>query len=476
MGTIVGDGRPWVGNFTHMKRVGKSLDTKSVNALKPRDRTYRVSDGGGLMLEVRPTGAKVWVCRLTANGKRRDMGLGGYPGVSLANARGAAAEARRQARAGVDPIKERRDVSASRKAEVTARAEAEERTFRSVADACIKAAAPGWKNPRTDPQWRAALASYAYPLLGDMPVSDIDRAAVLKCIKGVWASRPGMARKVLRRIAAVLRFAAAHGWRANDNPADLKTLRHAGLPALKGGRKHPALPWAQTAAFMRALECMPGLAPVALRFTILTCVRSGEARGARWSELSFDGTPTWVIPGDRMKHAKSEDVQPHRVPLSAAAIQTLARAYEIVTGKNAVSGSLPKIAAEQGTRLVFPSTNPLTPLSDMALSSVIRRMNETGSKDVPPPWRDPDGRPAVPHGFRSTFRTWVDDTRPEEDAAAERALAHEERQKVSSRYRRSDLLDRRISLMAAWADQCERPADASPGAPAVLGERIAQQH
>ena len=453
-------------DISHMKRNGKSLDAKSVNALKPRDRTYRVSDGGGLMLEIRPTGAKVWVCRLTTNGKRRDMGLGGYPGVSLADARGSASEARRQAKAGVDPIKERRDASALRKAELTARAEAEERTFRSVSDACIKAAAPGWKNARTDPQWRAALASYAYPQLGDTPVSDIDRAAVLKCIKGVWASRPATARKVLRRIAAVLRFAAAHGWRANDNPADLRILRHAGLPALKGGRKHPALSWVQMAGFMRALKGMPGLAPLALRFTILTCVRSGEARGARWSELSFDGTPTWVVPGDRMKHAKSEDVQPHRVPLAAAAIQTLAHASEIVAGKKATHGSLARIVAEQGTRLIFPSNNPLSPLSDMALSSVIRRMNETGSKDGPPPWRDPDGRPAVPHGFRSTFRTWVDDTCPEEDAAAERALAHEERQKVSSRYRRSDLFDRRIPLMAAWADHCERQANAAePAAP-----------
>ena len=152
---------------------------------------------------------------------------------------------------------------------------------------------------------------------------------MLRAVGAVWATRPAMARKVLRRIGAVLRYAAAHGWRANDNPADARMLRHAGLPALPGGRKQPSLPWQKVPAFMQALERMEGLAPLALRFCILTALRSGEVRGARWSELSFDGGAVWTVPGERMKAKRAADVQPHRVPLSAAAVAVLARAYTL---------------------------------------------------------------------------------------------------------------------------------------------------
>ena len=432
------------------------LDVKTLDALKPRDKAYRVSDGGGLLLDVRPTGAKVWLARLTVDGKRRDMGLGGYPLVSLKEARQKATEARQLARNNGDPIGVR---VAKRAADKAAKAEATEaagRTFKAVAAACISAQAPGWKSGRTAALWETSLENHAFPTLGELPVAEVDRAAVLRAINAVWTSRPATARKVLRRIGTVLRYAAAHGWRTNDNPADLRMLRHAGLSALPGGKKQPSLPWQKTPAFMKALDAMPGLAPLALRFGILTAVRSGEIRGARWSELSFDGgTTVWAIAGERMKGKKSADVQPHRVPLAPQAVAVLVRAYSTATGATGKPSDLPRLAPLMGNTLIFPSAKRDRPLSDMTLSAVMRRMNENRPEGTPAPWRDLDGREAVPHGWRATFRTWIDDTRPEDAEAAEKALAHEDRNKVAGAYRRSDLLDRRAPLMMAWAEHCE---------------------
>ena len=433
------------------------LDVKTLDAMKPREKAYRVSDGGGLLLDVRPTGAKVWMVRLTVDGKRRDMGLGGYPLVSLKSARLEAEKARRLAAGGGDPIGLR---VAKVEAEKTARVEAEEaadRTFKTVALACIQAQAPGWKSGRTAALWETSLENHAFPILGAMPVAEVDRAAILKAVGKVWTSRPATGRKVLRRIGSILRYAAAHGWRANDNPADARMLRHAGLSALPGGKKQPSLPWAKAPAFMKALDTMPGIAPLALRFLILTAVRSGEVRGARWSELSFDGgAAIWSIPGERMKGKKSADVQPHRVPLSPQALTVLGRAYGMALGATAKASDLPKLARLMGDGLIFPASKPGRPLSDMALSAVMRRMNAGNG-----PWRDLDGREAVPHGWRATFRTWIDDTRPGDAEAAEKALAHEDRNAVSRAYRRSDLLDLRTPLMAVWADHLSGTAAAS---------------
>lgn len=437
-----------------MKRPRKSLDIKRIHALKPKARPYRVSDGNGLLLDVRPSGAKVWLCRITVNGRRRDMGLGGYPTVSLAQARKAAADARGQSTTGADPIESRREAKRERREAEQAERDTRERTFGNVAMAFIAAQQSGWRNDRTADLWRTSLANHAFPVLEHIPVAMIDQQRVLAAIRPVWGSRPATARKVLRRIGSVLRYAAANGWRANDNPADARTLRHAGLPALPGGRQQPSLPWQQLPAFMKALEERDGVAPLCLRFSILTALRSGSVRGARWSELSFEGAPTWTVPGERMKAPKSRDVAPHRVPLSTAAVATLLQAYRMVISPAASLSDLPRLAAKQKSALIFPSKTGKGPFSDMALSEVLRRMNEDREEGAPPPWRDPDGRAAVPHGFRATFRTWVDDTRPEDGEAAERALAHEIENRVSSAYRRSDLFDRRVPLMASWADHC----------------------
>ena len=424
----------------------------------------RFGDGDGLYLQISPGQSKSWLFRYTLHGKAREMGLGpvGEPpaGVPLGEARKRAAAARAILADGRDPIEERQRGARKQQAERKAATEAEARTFRAVAAACIKAEEPGWKNKRTALLWTSSLERHAYPVLGDLPVAEIDRAKVREAIDGVWTSAPSIGRKVLRRIATVLRYAAAHGWRANDNPADAKMLRHAGLPPLPGGRKQPSLPWARLPAFMAALDKVEGASALALRFVILTALRSGEVRQARWSWVSFHGVPTFTVPGEVMKGKKSDEVQPHRVPLSPAAIDVLARAYAFATGTTATAARLPDLAALRGDALIFPSAKRDVPLSDMALSAVVRRMNADRPEGKPAPWRDGDGREAVPHGFRATFSTWVDDTRPEEREAAERALAHEVANKVSGAYRRSDLFDRRTPLMAAWATHCTTTAKA----------------
>lgn len=440
-------------------------------------RPVRFGDGDGLYLQIAPGAerdgqkreTKSWLFRYTLHGKAREMGLGpvGEPpaGVPLAEARKRAAAARAMLAEGRDPIEERQRGARKQQAERKAATEAEARTFRAVAAACIKAEEPGWKNARTALLWTSSLERHAYPVLGDLPVAEIDRAKVREAIDGVWISAPSIGRKVLRRIATVLRYAAAHGWRANDNPADAKMLRYTGLPPLPGGRKQPSLPWARMPAFMVALDKMEGASALALRFLILTALRSGEVRQARWSWLSFHGVPTLTVPGEVMKGKKSAEVQPHRVPLPPAALAVLALAYRHATGSTATAAQLPDLAALRGDALIFPSAKRGVPLSDMALSAVLRRMNADRPQGKPAPWRDADGRDAVPHGFRATFSTWVDDTRPEEREAAERALAHEVANKVSGAYRRSDLFDRRTPLMAAWAEHCsQKPATATGAA------------
>jgi hypothetical protein len=183
----------------------RNLDARTVDAAKPRAATYRLSDGGGLLLEVRPTGAKMWLCRLMVAGKRRDMGLGGYPIVSLKQAREKAAAVRQRAAGGLDPVAERKRQDRERGAARKAAAETQARTFRAVAQRFIAAEARSWKTSKTAVMWTGSLERWAFPALGDMPVAEIDRAAVLRAVEPVWTTRPATGRKVLRRIGAVLR-------------------------------------------------------------------------------------------------------------------------------------------------------------------------------------------------------------------------------------------------------------------------------
>jgi integrase len=415
-------------------------------AKSPAAAPVRIGDGGGLHLLVKANqaGGGVWVLRYTYGDKRRDMGLGAYPAVGLAEARDAAEDARKLLRAGVDPLAAR-EAAKAEQARAAAEAEAKAVTFRDAATATVAAKRDGWSNPKHAAQWLATLEQHAFPKIGNTAVAEIDLAAVLSVLRPIWPLVPETASRLRQRIEAVLDLARVRGWRAGENPARWRGLLSEELPPprrVKRVEHRPALPWQQVPAFWTALAEVQGMGAAALRFAILTAARTGEVRGMTWRELDMEGG-LWSVPGARMKGRRL-----HRVPLSAAALDVL----------RAVRPSKPRADA-----IVFPNTNG-DPISDMTVSAVVRRMNEPAEgeeADALPRWRDHEGRAVVPHGFRSTFRDWAGETRPEGSQVVERALAHAVRDKVEAAYARSDLLEKRRPLMDAWAAWCLRPAGAA---------------
>ena len=439
---------------------GNSLDAKTVENAKKRSKRYRLSDGGGLLLEILPSGkkpsaAKRWFVRLTIGGKRRDMAIGTYPAVSLAEARDKAAAVIKEADNGVDPIERRREDAKAAEAEKEARRaalEAEQRhIFSTALDEYLQAEAPSWKTPKTAKSWRASLGQHAAAIM-PLPAKAIDEAKVKECLSPIWHRAPVMAGKVRRRIAAVLDYAARKGWRDERNPAHPSRLKNMELSQQAQGRNHPSLPWARMPAFLTALDGEAGMAPLVLRWLILTCLRSQEGRACRWDWLSFDADgPMITIPPEYLKGRKTEKADPHRIPLAPAAIETLCRAYEEAHGEKVKPAKLPALAALAGDSLIFPNASRSAPLSDAAISKVIRVMHKKT------PWKDRDGRRASVHGMRASFGTWVDDVHPSEHYAREKALAHEIPDgAVSGAYRRSDLYARRVPLMAGWAAHCTK--------------------
>ena len=416
------------------------LTAATVKALRfPADKTrpVRFIDGDGLYLQVAQNDAKSWLFRYTLRGKAREMGLGAVgdapDGVSLAKARTLASEARARLRGGIDPITARVE---DRAAKARAEAEASERTFKAAATALVQSKQAGWKNAKHAAQWLSTLEAHAYPVIGDLPVATIATDDVLRVLRPIWARIPETASRLRQRIEAVLDAARVKGWRTGENPARWKGHLAGELPQprkVKRVRHRPALAWTEVGAFMAALTEREGVSAQALRFTILTAARTGEVRGMRWREVDLEAK-VWTVPGDRMKAART-----HRVPLSPAALAVLEEV---------------KPLKRKTDDLVFPSVRKNVALSDMALSEVVRRMNETDDKDARQRWHDAEGRPIVPHGFRSTFRDWAGETRPEGREVVEAALAHTIKDKAEAAYARSDLLEKRRPLMNAWAEQC----------------------
>jgi integrase len=410
---------------------------KAVRYPEGKARPVRFGDGDGLYLQVAPGDTKSWLLRYTLRGRAREMGLGpvGEPpeGVPLARARILAGEARALLRAGADPLEARQ---AAKGARLQAEADATERTFKAAAKALVESKRAGWRNPKHGAQWMATLEAYAFPVIGDMPVSAIGTDEVLRVLRPIWERVPETASRVRQRIEAVLDAARVKGWRTGENPARWKGHLAGELPPpgkVKRVAHRPALAWQDIGAFMAALAGREGIAPLALRFVILTAARTGEVRGMRWREVDLEGK-VWVVPGERMKGGKT-----HRVPLSAAALAVLAAVRPLM---------------QKADGLVFPGGRAGKPLSDMAVSEVVRRMNEGGEAGAMPCWHDAEGRAVVPHGFRSTFRDWAGETRPEGREVVERALAHTIRDKSEAAYARSDLLEKRRPLMDGWAEHC----------------------
>jgi integrase len=349
----------------------------------------RYGDGDGLYLQVAQGGSKQWLFRFMLDGRSREMGLGGVGAVTLAEARDLARKARAAAKAGTDPIEAR---NAVKRQAASARQRALGDTFRAVADAFVKAREGEWRNAKHRYQWRQSLASYGFPVIGDMPVAEVDTAAVLRVLEPIWTAMPETATRLRGRIENVLDYAKTRELRSGENPARWRGhLSHLLAKPNKRLRvqHHPALPCQHIGAFMAALRQRPATAARALELAILTAARSGEVLGTRWREVDLDAG-VWVVPAQRMKAGRE-----HRVPLSAAALDVLRAMHALSRGPDSP---------------VFPSAQDARkPLSNMGMEMLIRRMSGGGQGELcePPRWCDREGRAITVHGFRSSFRDWV---------------------------------------------------------------------
>lgn len=382
----------------------------------------------GLALQVLPSGGRTWVLRATVAGKRRDMGLGGFPDVTLAGAREAARAARAKADSGIDPIEDRKENRV--KLQVTRE---NAKTFDECAKIYIEAHEAGWRNMKHAQQWRNSLAMHAGPIIGAMLVREVGLPHVLAVLEPIWRTKTETATRVRSRMESILGWATTKGYRDGLNPARWKDHLDNLLPPpgkIAKEKHHPALPVESVGAFMQVLRTHGGNGARALEFVILTAARSGEARGAIWSEIDLD-EGVWTIPPARMKMERE-----HRVPLSAPVVDLLK--------------ALPR---EVGPDLVFPAPRG-GELSDGTLNAVIKRMNEADENR----WVDPkDGRSAVAHGFRSTFRDRTSERTSFPRDVAEMALAHAIGDKVEAAYRRGELFEKRRSMMSKWASFLAKP-------------------
>lgn len=381
-------------------------------------------DGGGLTLQITLGGVKSWLFRYMMSGKAYGMGLGPTHTVSLAEARQKALAARKLVLDGINPL-------TAKKQEQIAMALANARmmTFDQCAEAYISAHKAGWKNAKHTDQWTNTLSTYASPVFGHLPVAEIDTGLVVKCLTPIWESKTETASRLRGRIESILGWATTSGYRAGENPARWKGHLDnllATISKTSRTKHHASLPWQRMNEFISALRKRDGVSARAVELAILTACRSGEVRGARWSEFDID-KKVWTIPAERMK-AKRE----HEVPLSDAALALLK--------------SLP----ETGD-LLFSGTKG-QPLSDMSLTAVIRRMNGESQ----PTWVDGNGGGITVHGFRSSFRMWAAETTNYPREVAEHALAHQLPDAVERAYQRGSQFAKRTALMTEWATYCNK--------------------
>ena len=384
-----------------MGRFGRHPD-KALSAVKVRtlSKPGRYADGSGLYLEVDPSGAKRWFLRTMIQGRRCHIGLGGLWVVSLAEAREAALAMRKIAKAGGDPLAERR------------KAKRVVPTFEAAAKKVHEEHAPAWKNAKHGQQWINTLRDYAFPIIGNRRVDKIDSADILKVLSPIWLSKPETARRVRQRVKTVLDWCRANHFRSGENP--IEGIAKALPKQPKKDGHHAAMPYAEVAGFVgRLRESDAGeIVKLAFEFAILTAARTGEVLGARWDEIDGD---VWTVPAERMKAGRE-----HRVPLSPRCIEILEKAKSW--------------GGEEGD--VFPGRSAGKPLSNMAFLMTLRRMDLK----------------ITSHGFRSAFRDWAAERTNFTREVCEMALAHTIRDKAEAAYRRGDLFDKRRQLMDAWAN------------------------
>lgn len=425
-----------------MPKLARELQPLDVKRLKHpgtgRNVLFAVGGVQGLQLQITPTGSRSWVLRVSIGGKRRDVGLGGYPTVTLAQAREKAREARASIERGVDPVEDRKAARAA--LETAARRGT---TFAEAMSKYLTAKIEVGEQTKHRAQWRTTLESYAVPILGKMSVADIGMPDVLRVLEPIWAEKTETASRVRQRIEAVLSWATVAGLRSGDNPARWRGNLAEMLPApakLKGEEHHPAVALADGPRWWAHLCRMDGQGARALRFAVLCASRSGEIRGLRWREVVFEGKEPVAlrIPAARMKGGRE-----HMVPLSDVAVELLREVAGLREGD-----AWPELPLDH---LVFPAPRG-GELSDMTLSAVMRRMHEAEVKVGRLGYLDGvSRRPAVPHGCRSTFRDWAGKSGfPRE--LGEEALAHSLGSAVEAAYARGHLMERRRPMMQAWAN------------------------
>ncbi|OWU70501.1 tyrosine-type recombinase/integrase [Marinibacterium profundimaris] len=414
-----------------MPRVAKELSALEVKRLshpgRGRNVNFAVGGVSGLMLQITPNGGRTWVLRVTIGGKRREIGLGGFPDVTLAQARERARDTKDQIWRGIDPLEERKAAQASLMA-----AQRRGLTFADATDKYLAAKLDAFKNAKHRQQWQNTLQTYAMPELGQLLVDDITVQDVLRVLEPIWQTKTETASRLRGRIEAVLSWATVAGHRTGDNPArwagNLKELLPAATKVAKQDNQ-PAVQIDEAPRWFAALRERGGTGSRALEFAALTATRSKEVRGALWDEIDLDAG-LWVIPAARMKMERE-----HRVPLSHEAVALLK--------------ALPRF---EGNPLVFPAPRG-GEMSDMTLSAAMKRLHAADLGAGGPGFVDRvSKRPAVPHGLRSTFRDWVAERTHFPGDMAEVALAHKVGNAVEASYRRGDMVEKRRAMMAAWAD------------------------
>jgi integrase len=406
------------------KKLSNALTTLQVKNAK----SGRHADGRGLHLLVKATGSRSWVFRFMLNGRSRDLGLSRCPEavallrvaggeeLTLEQARDIAAIYRLKVKAGIDPLEEREQDAADKASEAIA-AKAKAMTFKSAAEAYISANEASWRNDKHRQQWRNTLASYVYPVIGDLSVSNVTTAHVLKIIEPIWNDKPETASRVRGRIETVLNAAKARGYREGENPARWRGHIEQILPGrskLTRGH-HKAMPYAEVATFISDLSARQAVAALALEFTILTAARTSEVTGMTWDEVDL-AKAVWTIPAKRMKAGNE-----HRIPLSNRAVEIL------------------EAVSKLGQSWVFFGNKGK--LSSMAMAMLLRRMD----------------RDVTVHGFRSAFRDWAAECTGYSHEVCEMALAHVIGNKAEAAYRRGDLFEKRRRLMDDWASFCLTP-------------------
>ncbi|MDP3165239.1 MAG: integrase arm-type DNA-binding domain-containing protein [Hydrogenophaga sp.] len=394
-------------------RVLKDLEVRNLSA--PGLHPVGGIGAQGLALQIAVSRAnpeqltRAWVLRVMVGGKRRDIGLGGFPEVALASAREKARVAREQIKQGIDPVRERQRQRSDAKA-----AKGRALTFKTAATLFMDEKSAGWRNAKHVAQWRTTLSEYAYPVLAGIQVEDIQLAHVTQVLRPIWITKTETAQRLRGRIEAVLSWATVHGHRTGENPAKWRGKLDQVFPAPRKVAKtkhYAAVPLDAAAGFLSALRSKGGTGARALEFLMLTAGRSGEVRGATWSEIDLNAC-VWTVAAERMKAGRE-----HRVPLSAPALALLKG-----------------LSQDEGQSLVFPSYTGLQ-MSDVTLTKVMRDLGYTETV----------------HGWRSTFRDWAAERTNYPSDMAEMALAHTLSNKVEAAYRRGDMLEKRRAMMDEWA-------------------------